>query len=126
MSTDDYVATVLGTWEECDIYEGLMWSVKGGAVQFSAICSDLFYWGCADAEDIIAPDDLDLLKQCLADLQAADDTTYLIGELFAARKRGMRPQTPWGRTYDRENSCYTEDNLLPSVRALFDACGPVR
>jgi hypothetical protein len=120
--TANEVLRVLAVWERCDTYEGLMWKVKGDTAQVFALCSDFFYWGTADCEEVTA-DDLDLLESCAADLKTVGNE-FLVGELFAARKRDMRPQHPVGRTYDRENRCYVGDLWSPELRALFDAAGP--
>ena len=120
-----YILGVLGLWQDADLIpDGLTWRVKDGAVSFGANCSDVFYWGTADVEDI-TPEDLGLLDECLTDLMAVD-APYLLPELFCARRRGMRPQTPFGRKYDRHTQQYPEDTMSPKVRALFDAAGPVR
>jgi len=127
VTTHDYVLRVLGVFERCDLYEGLSWRVKDGTVSFAAWCNDVFYWGTADCEAIDLTD-LDLLVRCADDLEAADrgDGGAFLCELFAARKRGMRPQQPWGRRYEHDAMAYVEDQLDPAVRALFDAAGPVR
>jgi hypothetical protein len=119
----EYVQRVLRAWERCDLYDELLWRVKDDGVRFFAMCSDVFYWGTADCEEI-ADDDVTLLEATADDLLALD-ATFELPVLFCARKRGMRPQTPWGRSKDLDLR-YTHDNLSPAVRALFDACGPVR
>lgn len=126
MSDSDYTCRVLAVWQRCDLWESLSWRVEDGQAIFGAACSDLFMWGTADVEEI-TDGDLDLLESCAANLLAIDwvEASYL-PELFCARKRGMRPQRPWGRSHDPETRQYTVDDLDPRVRALFDACGPVR
>lgn len=104
---------VLDVFERADnMTEALIWRIDmaaGPDVRLHAMCNDFFFWATADAEEITAAD-LPLLKSCLADLKQADDATYYLGELFAARKRHLRPQKP----------CYKD--MHPSVAALFDAC----
>lgn len=78
------------------------------AVKVFARCSDWFAWASADAEEI-TKDDLPLLQQALGDLRKVD-ATYYLAELFASRKRRMRPQKPRYKDMDA------------SVAALFDAC----
>lgn len=95
-------------------------------------CNDLFYWACADSEEI-TPDNLDVLEQAFADLRTLSERwrdwhkakkgnegsppfiyMHLGLELFCARVRKMRPQ----------GACY--DKFPPEVAALFDAAGPPR
>jgi hypothetical protein len=70
-------------------------------------CSDTFYWGCSDAEEITF-NELAELKECWS-------LSTHGGELWCARKRGMRPQTA---SY---KECYPKTEW-----PLFDACGPER
>lgn len=120
----DTLIRVLAIWEQCDISDGITWRVTDQDVEVFAICNDVFYWATADLEEITEADIL-LLAQCASDLRAVD-AEYYLGELFATRKRGMRPQFPWGRTYVREAQKYEGDSLPAAVRALFDAAGPER
>lgn len=114
---------MLHTFARCDTYD-LFWKVNGDDAWIGALCNDVFYWATADVEEI-TPTDFDLLDSCADDLLAIDEGGYL-PELFCARKRKMRPQTPWGRTYVANPGRYEGDNLDPRLRALFDACGPPR
>jgi hypothetical protein len=108
-------AEVLSLFERADnMTEAVVWRVdmtpgSNRDISLSALCSDFFAWATADAEEITV-EDIPLLKSCLDDLRKADGATYYLGELFAARKRKMRPQKP----------CYK--GMEPSVAALFDAC----
>lgn len=95
-----------------------------GSVGMMVNANDLFYWGTADGEMFEAGDEL-LLDECLCDLTMADPDygdCYLL-ELFCCRKRGMRPQRPFFRTYSPKEKAYVADKLSPDVRSLFDACG---
>ena len=81
--------------------------VRDGRVSMDVDCSDLFFWGCADGEEIELSE-LDSLTECFA-------LTRFGGELWVCRKRNMRPQS----------ACY--EGYLPKVdHALFDAAGPER
>lgn len=71
-------------------------------------CSDTFYWGCSDSEEI-SVEDLPSLVECYKLSPSYG------GELWVCRKRGMRPQTA---SY---SECYPEAEWH-----LFDACGPER
>lgn len=75
-------------------------------------CNDLFFWGCADCEEI-TPEDIDALEKAIADAKAVDDggNGHL---LWVARKRGMRPQGAYYK-YFKEG-----------MKALFNECGPER
>ena len=126
--TASEVLRVLAVFERCDIVgDSLMWKIKGeNEAWLGMLCNDVFYWGTADVEDIEA-NDIPMLEACADDLKAIGFIAKsYVPELFCARKRGMRPQAPWGRTYAANPGRYEGDNLDPRVRALFDACGPER
>lgn len=116
-----YTNEVLRVFAQLDLHDDLLWQVGDNGPRFAVICNDVFYWACADAETIERTD-LPALYQAAADATEADEP-YFAGLLFVARKRGMRPQQPWGRTYNRQGSCYDTDNLTAAMRAWFDACG---
>lgn len=104
--------------------EGILPRIQAdGSLRILFNCNDLFYWATADAEEYVDGDQ-NLLDSCLEDLQKADKhgDGYLL-ELFCCRKRGMRPQYPFFRKYDRERRGYFEDTLPPAIRVLFDALG---
>ena len=105
-----YVRGVLKVFAEADLYD-LWWQVEN-EVKFGVRVNDVFWWGTADVE-MIEFDDIPLLWSCLADLERDNNGSWL-PELFAARKRGMRPQGAVYRGWDA------------TMRALFDACGPER
>lgn len=107
-----YVTSVLQAFAEADTYD-LSWKVDEGQVRLYVRCNDVFWWGSADCEEIL-PDDVDLLQGCLEDLRPIDEMFYL-PELFAARKRGMRPQGAW-YSFARP----------AAAKPLFDAVGPAR
>lgn len=80
-------------------------------------CNDLFWWGCADGEDI-TEENFHLIRKTSEDIEKLDNKTFKllrwIDELFCCRSRGMRPQIP-----------YYKD--MPDIlKPLFDACGPER
>lgn len=85
----------------------------------AAPCSDVFYWGCADAEDI-GPDDIDAYATAIGDVrplishQGPDRVVAFAGWLYAARRRNMRPQ---GAVYP---------GIPDELWYLFDAAGPER
>lgn len=115
----DYLRRAMEVFWRADAHDELLWYVKDGTVFLSAICSDVFAWGGADAEQI-HPGQLDLLEQTFEDLKALyvggevkDDPTHWLGALFAARVRGERPQ---GAAYPKQRA----------LQELFNACGPER
>ena len=111
----EQIVRVLSIFEVADLYDGaLIWKVFPDGIHFWAQCSDVFYWGTADGEPIETDADLDLLRQCLDEL-ALFDSTFYMPELYAARRRKMRPQRPW-----------LEHREDPNVLALFLAAGPER
>jgi len=70
-------------------------------------CNDLFYWACADSEEI-EPNELQDLFKCY------EKSKSFGGFLWACKKTGMRPQTPWYESFSEEE------------KRLFDECGPFR
>jgi len=70
-------------------------------------CNDVFWWACADSEEI-KPEEIKGLQECV-ELSKAYGTI-----LWACRKRGMRPQSPWFEDLSKEEL------------KLFKACGPKR
>lgn len=103
---------VLAVFQQADDYESLVWRVSrtdtDADVKLLSNCSDVFFWATADLEEITAAD-IPLLEQSLADLKVTKQTEYF-PDLFAARKRKMRPQKP---VYKSMNE---------ATAALFDAC----
>lgn len=119
-----YLEAVLDVFRDADSFQSLMWRRTDAGIRFAAMCSDTFAWGTADAERI-EPEDVALLRQCLADLRAADPQLGEcdLPELFAARKRGMRPMRLF--LYPNRGMRLT-DQGWPAVRELFLAAGPER
>ncbi len=81
-------------------------------VQLCGDCSDLFFWGCSDAEEI-TPDNIELLNTSRVDCASRGHESWTLG-LFAARVRRMRPQ---GAFYEA---------IPEALVTLFDECGPPR
>lgn len=125
-----------------DLWESLWWRTDGeyAPVRFFVNCSDLFWWGTADAETL-TPENLPELFKAVRDVRAVhgvdcgssdllkmghekgvkDDlwnNHYNAGSigalLFCCRARKMRPQRPYWKHID--------EKILP----LFLACGPER
>lgn len=130
----EYVLNVLKIMEQADQYESMLWRVDGEKVTFALMCSDTFAWGCADAEEIL-PGDLPLLWQTWQDLKAVEaahrgsQALCDLPELYAARKRGMRPMNAWITTQDGTRKKPAGTAPKPEwepVKALFYAAGPER
>lgn len=117
-----YLEAVLDVFRDADSFQFLMWRRTDTGIRFAAMCSDTFAWGTADAERI-EPEDVPLLRQCLVDLRTADPRLGEcdLPELFAARKRGMRPMRLY--LYPKHERT---DAGWPAVRELFLAAGPER
>lgn len=126
MTTLEYLEAVLDVCQEADHHDMVIWHGTGASRRASVICNDVFAWACADCEEI-RPEDIALLRECLSELEVIERTipedrndsvaTAYLPELYAARKRGMRPQAP----------CYEDKNGYgPRVAALLDAAGPER
>lgn len=108
-----FIKEVLGVFDKHDSCDDAWWRVrKDGTIRFLVNCNDLFYWATADAEEV-TPADVAALDQAYADCDTAG-RNYHGGILFAARKRGMRPQAPY--------FAYFNDAEVE----LFKACGPER
>lgn len=116
MSDDlSYVHRVLAVFA-FDGTDSVWWRTEGefAPVTFFAQVSDFFAWGGGDLERI-EPGDVDALEQAASDIRSAGvEPSAWAGELFAARKRGMRPQ---GAQFK-----YIPEPLWP----LFKAAGPER
>jgi hypothetical protein len=88
-------------------------------LMFLVNCSDVFWWGTADCEQL-TPENFPRLQQAVEDTRAKSKEEehyhYMTSAplLFVARERKMRPQ---GAYYNR---------IHPPHWPLFDACGPAR
>lgn len=82
-------------------------SIESDGTKMWVNCSDVFWWGCADAEEITL-EELPALLACYDEVGAG-------GELWCCRKRKMRPQTA---SYEE---CYP-----PKDWPIFDLSGPER
>jgi hypothetical protein len=122
--------TILRWFADHDLCESLGWTTHrsalityegepSGEIHFFVLCNDMFWWGTADCE-ALNDEDIPALQQAYDDLKAADKDDICMWvyapELWIARKRGMRPQTPW---WDREK-------IPQPVKQLFLDAGPVR
>jgi hypothetical protein len=96
------------TVEDLLLSDSLDLHVDGKEIRLLVNCSDTFFWGCSDAEEIELSE-LPALQECYR------LSPRYGGELWVCRKRGMRPQTASYR------ECYPE-----SEWHLFDAAGPER
>jgi hypothetical protein len=75
--------------------ESAFWHVRNDVVTICFNVNDTFAYACADAEPIETTADLDLLKQCIADIGCDTDAGYvdgwMLGMLYTARRRGIKP-----------------------------------
>lgn len=108
----DEAVRVLAVFEKADNYEALYWKTEGEQVRLWALCNDWFFWATADGEEITAGD-IPALETALDDLLVIGAAEYT-GELYASRKRRLRPQA----------ACYRD--MPEAVKPLFDACGTAR
>jgi len=104
----DYILKVLALFDKHDLCWNLMWRPEGNNPGFAVDCSDMFWWGCADAE-CLTPERLPNLIKAIED-GGEDDGLVL----YCARIRKMRPQ---GCMYK---------NIKEEHWHLFDECGPLR
>lgn len=96
---------ILKLAQSFDFIDDLIWDQD---LKFAVNCSDVFMWGCVDAEEIVTAEDVNLLQQ------ACRDSNNYGPMLYCAIKRGERPQ---GAYYE-----YMHDSEIE----LFNACGPER
>lgn len=91
-------------------------------------CSDIFYWGCADAEEVEGPDDLELFRQSMRDIESIEKSKCFTGgpELYCSRKRGMRPQGAYYKYIMSLDSGPEAEEKTKKLRELFNAAGPER
>jgi len=107
---------ILEVISENDSHDDVWWRTDGkyAPVTFFINCNDLFFWACADAEQI-TEDNIEILLTAYEDAKAADeDGECYASLLFCARARGMRPQGAYYKSFPK------------ALWALFDACGPER
>lgn len=139
-ATIDFIREVLSLGsmfegeEYTNAWENVCWRTDGeyAPVTFFVNCNDLFFWGCADVEEI-TPENVGELRRAVSDLRESlgvssmpnpatesdkwkewDKAPSWGTELFACRVRKMRPQTP------------VLNKLRSELRPLFEACGPER
>lgn len=101
--------------------EDLFWRLDeetSSELQIFVNCSDVFYWGCTDLEEV-TQENFDILIESheLAASALEQPNHQLVeghGLLFCAKIRGLRPQ---GAYYH-----YIKEELW----SLFDECGPER
>lgn len=118
----DFVRRLLELGEKYEMQGEIYWrcgpQYGGGEfndpASFFVNCNDLFWWACADLEEI-TPENIGVLEQALKDCDAVEPRLGSIygPSLFACRVRGMRPQ---GAAYPKDEKYW----------ALFDAAGPER
>lgn len=111
----DFLLRVLRVTAETDMYDELYWAfdTMAGPFFIGIKCSDEFYWGCADDEEL-TPDNIAVLEQAIVDCrQVTKYGNIYAPQLFCCRMRKMRPQ---GCAYPSELEMWP----------LIDACGPER
>ena len=116
-----FIERLLKVGEKYDMRDQFYWrcgpKYGGGQFNYPASffinCNDLFYWGCADLEEV-TPENIGELEKALEDAKEAHPEGHIWGDfLFCCRMRKMRPQ----------GAAYVEyEELWP----LFDDCGPER
>lgn len=126
----EFVERIFGLYARLDIYGSLFWHGKLDRIFIN--CSDLFFWGCADSEEI-TEENLPRLETLAEELEAMGKVKYprthsvtgevtygdlpatiWIEEIFCARERQMRPQ----------GACY--ERWPQEIRDLCNAAGPPR
>lgn len=122
MKTFEEVFAVVQAVRRIDLYDDIIVRAETNEngeqeVSVSINCSDVFWWGTADSEDV-EMEDIPLIEGAWQDIAAAvgnpNPRASLVQMLFICRKRKMRPQ---GAVYT-----YVPD----AVRPLLNMCGPYR
>jgi hypothetical protein len=114
----EFVFQVMRYMAEEELYEDIQWTES---LKFYVNCSDVFFWGCADAEDLTEDNFqlfVDTYNECIEALKDSEKNEYAYLNwapvLFCARSRKMRPQ---GAFYEN-----MPEELIP----LFNECGEER
>lgn len=102
---EEFKLSLLKLMSKYDHTDTLLWNEE---LEFFILCNDLFFWGTADGEEVESQDDVDLLAECML----IDDCYG--PDIYAARKRKMRPQKPYYKGAPRH------------VVEEFNKCGPER
>jgi hypothetical protein len=102
---------------EMNLREDLFW---GEDLTFSVNVSDVFHWGCSSFEEITD----DTLDDFIGDVEEVEAAVKRGGweyglVLYAARRRGMRPQGAW---FKADANDEVRQNIYPLIRE----CGPAR
>lgn len=119
------VARLAGKYQ---FIEDLMW---GEDLDVAVNVSDLFHWGCADAENI-TEENLPVLKQAISDVE--EICSRSVGNyatvLFAARARNLRPQgkyiSDYVHEYPEREKVYDENIKAEVWQIPRDADGNLR
>lgn len=104
-----------------DMQEELYWTQDNGKLKPHLMCSDTFYYSCADCEEI-TPDNFHLLEkaanliQSLPPIKSQDDICvdrFMLDTLFVAYVRKMKPLPQ-----------IMKDIKYDALREAFESCGP--
>lgn len=130
LSDADRLAFILRVLSACNSFDGpgadsIWWRTDGdyAPITFLVGCNDEFSYATADCEDL-TPANVEAFEQAIADTIAATQVgiwgargcSVFAPMLFCARTRKMRPLP----------GAYPVGDDHAGVRALLDACGPVR
>ncbi|MDQ3029149.1 MAG: hypothetical protein M3R09_03775 [Actinomycetota bacterium] len=110
---------LFGDGDACD---ELRWRDDGAGLMFKVDCSDTFYWGTADSENVTEAD-LPELHRAVTDASGCQAGRDLWPVLWCARKRGMRPMDVF---YRRVLGGPPDSGVPGTLAALFDAAGRAR
>ena len=103
MGDGPWVFELLRLFGDGDACDELRWRDYGAGLMFKVDCSDTFYWGTADSENV-AEADLPELRRAVTDVHACPVGAYLWPVLWCARKRDMRPMAAfYQKVLDRKS-----------------------
>lgn len=95
MKNPKFVFELLDYIAECDLHDSLYWKTAKDELDivFWVDVSDVFWWACADCEEITT-ENFEEFKKAVKDCDEAHERVGIIHapDLFAARMRKLRPQ----------------------------------
>jgi len=107
MTNDEATMAVIRFLVSHDMGPHQFYFNENGRIAVHENCNDLFAWACADSEEITVSD-IPEYQKAIDECMAVNHIGYA-GELWACRKRGMKPQPP------------VLAKMPENLRPLFDA-----
>ena len=117
--SNDELADIIRRLCAIEEIDGINFSCHDGDIHVLVNCSDTFWWGTADNEEL-TPQNIGEFEKACADLREqcppGIDGGWVYGDmLFCCRQRKMRPQ-----------NCIVKKLTSAKLTELLNACGPER